>query len=123
MKKHKIYELFIRYPKNAVKDREIVQRLMFKADHFTHASKRGKELAKLIANVGNYKKVWVLGIAEIDTLKKYASMPSAVSYFGKDRPAFIKEALRQAKKNAKSLTKTKIKKIKPKTFVSLTVRG
>lgn len=118
-----MFELFLRYPKNVAKDREIIQRLMFKADNFAHASKRGKILAKMLAKVGNYKKITVLGIAEVDTLKKYAAMPSSLSYFGKDRPEFIKEALRQAKKNAKNKKKIKIKKVNPKTFMTLTVRG
>jgi len=122
-KKLQTFDLFLRYPKKVASEREIIQRLMFKAKHFADASKRGKALAKMLAKVGNYKKIWVLGIAEVDTLKKYASMPSSLSYFGKDRPEFIKEALRQAKKNAKSKKKTKLKKVDPKTFMQLTVRG
>jgi len=110
--------MFLSYGKKY--DREPIQRLTFKAENFTDASIKAKKLFRLIKKCGNFKSMWLLAVAKENTLKRYASMPSAIGYFVKDQPDFIKKAVKQAKKNIKNpIKQTKLKKHKPISYVDM----
>ncbi len=113
------FEMILDYGKGLEGIRERIQKLGFQATDFKDAALRARNLAKLIKRAGNYKKLIVLAVTREGALKSYAAMPTAISYFGKDRPQFIKKAIKAAKAAAAAREKPKKGKTnKPVSFLS-----
>lgn len=115
--------MLLRYgPKASKKDRlrdtrgENIQRLTFQLgkdqkDTFANGYEKAKRMIELIKRAGGYKKVVLIAVARVNALKKYQSMPSAASYFGNNKDAFIKEAIKASKATK---AKAVVMKAKPK---------
>lgn len=102
------YEMFVRYADDEAA--EIIQRLQFKADSIQHAFTRANYLRKLVKSCGDKSKLVLLGVAKVDTLKKYSAMPAGKAYLGQHKDAFIKKAVKKAQTTPAKPSKLKMQK-------------